>query len=491
MSSAGSRLSVSNGVARRMLGKWIMWLALFAFLLELAFLVRFNRHIGPSFLSSLPSMSQYLSLSPSYLKQTSQEDGGLNDDKVATISSSRQRCINLMEQQDALNYSRDFSKQPVVVLFHETQGVDKCAVGCTFSPMVSHEVKPDAAFGIHEQPGVARVLRSMESAVYYGVNDVATAHRMGYNVVMTTSLSSDVPVGYFSWAEYDIMAPLEKKTEKSMAAAFISNCGANNFRLDALVELQNLGSVNKIKALQGYKFSLAFENSIEEDYVTEKYWQSLVAGTVPVVIGAPNIQDFAPASNTVIHIKNMEEVKFAATEMKYLVSNETVYNETLRWKVVGPSDAFKALVDMSAVHSSCRLCIHLATKIRLQEEALLDLSKKRSCRCTENSESWFHLYVRERNRFEMESLYLRSNNLTMRALQEAIIETFNSKTHVPIWKSERPTVLKGDNSLKVYKVYPMGSTQHDALYTRQLDTDEDLKNMVENTPCLKLEVIFV
>ncbi|KAJ7553056.1 hypothetical protein O6H91_06G083200 [Diphasiastrum complanatum] len=432
MSSAGSRLSVSNGVARRMLGKWIMWLALFAFLLELAFLVRFNRHIGPSFLSSLPSMSQYLSLSPSYLKQTSQEDGGLNDDKVATISSSRQRCINLMEQQDALNYSRDFSKQPVVVLFHETQGVDKCAVGCTFSPMVSHEVKPDAAFGIHEQPGVARVLRSMESAVYYGVNDVATAHRMGYNVVMTTSLSSDVPVGYFSWAEYDIMAPLEKKTEKSMAAAFISNCGANNFRLDALVELQNLGitvdsygschrnvhrgSVNKIKALQGYKFSLAFENSIEEDYVTEKYWQSLVAGTVPVVIGAPNIQDFAPASNTVIHIKNMEEVKFAATEMKYLVSNETVYNETLRWKVVGPSDAFKALVDMSAVHSSCRLCIHLATKIRLQEEALLDLSKKRSCRCTENSESWFHLYVRERNRFEMESLYLRYLGWTILSL---------------------------------------------------------------------------
>ncbi|KAL6340489.1 hypothetical protein AAG906_006153 [Vitis piasezkii] len=28
---------------------------------------------------------------------------------------------------------------------------------------------------------------------------------------MTTSLSSDVPVGYFSWAEYDIMAPVQPK----------------------------------------------------------------------------------------------------------------------------------------------------------------------------------------------------------------------------------------------------------------------------------------
>lgn len=56
--------------------------------------------------------------------------------------------------------------------------------------------------------------------------------------MMTTSLSSDVPVGYFSWAEYDIMAPVQSKTEKALAAAFISNCHALNFRLQALKALQ-------------------------------------------------------------------------------------------------------------------------------------------------------------------------------------------------------------------------------------------------------------
>lgn len=55
---------------------------------------------------------------------------------------------------------------------------------------------------------------------------------------MTTSLSSDVPVGYFSWAEYDIMARVQPKTEKALAAAFISNCGARNFRLQALEALE-------------------------------------------------------------------------------------------------------------------------------------------------------------------------------------------------------------------------------------------------------------
>lgn len=66
------------------------------------------------------------------------------------------------------------------------------------------------------------------------------SHRRGYKIVMTTSLSSDVPVGYFSWAEYDIMAPVPPKTEEALAAAFISNCGARNFRLQALEMLESL-----------------------------------------------------------------------------------------------------------------------------------------------------------------------------------------------------------------------------------------------------------
>ena len=37
-------------------------------------------------------------------------------------------------------------------------------------------------------------------------------------------------------------------------------------------------AVDKVEALKHYKFSLAFENSNEEDYVTEKFFQSLVAG---------------------------------------------------------------------------------------------------------------------------------------------------------------------------------------------------------------------
>ena len=78
----------------------------------------------------------------------------------------------------------------------------------------------------------------------------------------------------------------------------------------------------------------------------------------------------------------------------------------IRWKEEGPSDSFKALFDMAAVHSSCRLCIHLASRI-IEKEENSPVLKKRPCSCTRGPETVYHLYVRERGRFQMESIFLR------------------------------------------------------------------------------------
>ncbi|KAK4401655.1 Glycoprotein 3-alpha-L-fucosyltransferase A [Sesamum angolense] len=340
---------------------------------------------------------------------------------------------------------------------------------------------------------------------YYAENNIAMARRKGYDVVMTTSLSSDVPVGYFSWAEYDIMAPVQPKTESALAAAFISNCGARNFRLQALVGLENAnikidsygtchrnrdGRVDKVETLKRYKFSLAFENSNEEDYVTEKFFQSLVAGAVPVVVGAPNIEEFAPNPGSILHIKEVKDVDSVAKTMKYLAENPGAYNETLRWKFEGPSDSFKALVDMAAVHSSCRLCIHLATKIQEKDEKSPEF-QKRPCKCSSGSNTVYHIYVRERGRFDMESIFLRSDNLTLEALSSAVLLKFKSLKHLPVWKPERPESIRGGNELKLHRIYPVGMTQRQALYTFRFKGDSDFRNHIESHPCAKFEVIFV
>ncbi|XP_004294802.1 PREDICTED: glycoprotein 3-alpha-L-fucosyltransferase A [Fragaria vesca subsp. vesca] len=425
------------------------------------------------------------------------EDLGLAGDDLGLLT-----CEEWLEREDAVEYSRDFAKEPVLVSGDEKDW-KSCSVGCQFGDNSGR--KPDAAFGFGHQDGTSSVLRSMESAQYYAENNIDNARRKGYNIVMTTSLSSDVPVGYFSWAEYDIMAPILPKTEKALAAAFISNCGARNFRLQALEALEKTnitidsyggchrnrdGKVDKVQTLKRYKFSLAFENSNEEDYVTEKYFQSLVAGTIPVVVGPPNIEEFSPGPGSILFIKELSDVESVAKTMKKLADNPEAYNQSLRWKYEGPSDSFKALVDMAAVHSSCRLCIHLATMIREKEESSLEF-KRRPCKCTRGSGVVYHLYLRERGRFEMESIYIRSSNLTLEAFESLVLTKFQSQKHVPIWKEERPEVLRGGDNFKVYRIYPVGLTQRQALYTFRFKGDADFRSHVESNPCAKFEVIFV
>ncbi|CAL4999314.1 unnamed protein product [Urochloa decumbens] len=336
------------------------------------------------------------------------------------------RCKERLEREDDVPYDRDFDKDPVLV-GGAAKDWNKCYVGCEFG--FSASKTPDAAFGISPDPSVDSILRSMESSQYYSENNIDVARGRGYKIVMTTSLSSDVPVGYFSWAEYDIMAPVPPKTEEALAAAFISNCGARNFRLQALEMLENLdvkidsygschrnrdGKVDKVETLKRYKFSLAFENSNEEDYVTEKFFQSLVAGSIPVVVGAPNIQEFSPGEGAILHIKELDDAASVAKTMKHIASNPGAFNQSLR-----------------------------------------------------------------------------SGQITLGALESAVLAKFRSLNHVPVWKDERPPSIRGGDDLKVYKIYPVGLTQRQALYGFRFRDDSELEQYIKDHPCAKLEVIFV
>ena len=58
-----------------------------------------------------------------------------------------------------------------------------------------------------------------------------------------------------------------------------------------------------------YKFYLAFETENCEDYVTEKFFRSLYAGAVPVVMGAPNVWQFAPDNKSYIDVRDFKGPK--------------------------------------------------------------------------------------------------------------------------------------------------------------------------------------
>lgn len=52
--------------------------------------------------------------------------------------------------------------------------------------------------------------------------------------------------------------------------------------------------LDKVNVLGGYRFSLCFENTAFPGYITEKIFDCLVAGNIPVYLGAPDIADHIP-----------------------------------------------------------------------------------------------------------------------------------------------------------------------------------------------------
>lgn len=67
---------------------------------------------------------------------------------------------------------------------------------------------------------------------------------------------------------------------------------------------------DKIKTLSSAFFALAFENTVHRDYVSEKIYDVMKAGTVPVYLGAPNIAEFVPKECFINYadFKNDEEL---------------------------------------------------------------------------------------------------------------------------------------------------------------------------------------
>ena len=81
---------------------------------------------------------------------------------------------------------------------------------------------------------------------------------------------------------------------------------------------------------QSYKFHLAIEDSLSDDYVTEKFFHALEVRMVPVVLGKANYADIAMPGSYI------DAADFASTEelakyLQYLDQNPNEYSKFFRW----------------------------------------------------------------------------------------------------------------------------------------------------------------
>ena len=125
--------------------------------------------------------------------------------------------------------------------------------------------------------------------------------------------------------------------------------------------------------LAGYKFYLAFENDIVKDYVSEKVYDGLLAGTLSVYRGADTVDNLLPGARAVVKVEQFADAAALARHLKHLAANKTAYDEYFAWKRRPTVDAvarFQHVLDMTAYKYTalCRVCHHLAEQRGLFEQ---------------------------------------------------------------------------------------------------------------------------
>eukprot|EP01112_Ceratiomyxa_fruticulosa_P007052 TRINITY_DN1816_c0_g1_i1.p1 TRINITY_DN1816_c0_g1~~TRINITY_DN1816_c0_g1_i1.p1 ORF type:complete len:364 (-),score=45.98 TRINITY_DN1816_c0_g1_i1:66-1157(-) len=317
--------------------------------------------------------------------------------------------ININITKDIDNYS-DFNKnKPVVVLSplgfdvnlrnlppkkilywvpvssfmgsHMMRLWDQCPVVCTFSEdrrdlnnasaVIFHlpMFGSGSVFPNEKPAGQLWATMTMESDIYY-THQADKSFLKKFDVLMSYHLNSDIPTLYMSSRANYSQTPQPKSL--GLVSVFISNSSPMNDRNEVVqeimkhVKVDSYGrflnnkqldrSVKKIDVIGKYKFHLAFENSADEDYVTEKIFHCFLAGTVPIYLGAPNIDMYTPSNHSIIKVHDFPTIKDLVDYLLYLDKNDEEYNKYLAWKTEGFSDNWKKIYSIVRIESRCRLC---------------------------------------------------------------------------------------------------------------------------------------
>jgi len=88
--------------------------------------------------------------------------------------------------------------------------------------------------------------------------------------------------------------------------------------------------VSKFQKLSEYKFGIAFENSIVPGFIEEALFDCFYTGTVPIYLGAPNIEKYIP-KNCFIDMRDFKNYEELKQYLKALTESEIkIYKENAR-----------------------------------------------------------------------------------------------------------------------------------------------------------------
>jgi len=138
---------------------------------------------------------------------------------------------------------------------------------------------------------------------------------------------------------------------------------------EALPQCCNVPWVNRIHhegpqkecVVYHYKFVFALENSYVYNYTTEKMWQPLKMGSVPVYWGHPSAKQIIPLPHAAIFVEDYPSLDALVDHLQELAADEEKYNQFLDWKQRPHSNAFIRETESGVLRSVCNLVDGLAS----------------------------------------------------------------------------------------------------------------------------------
>ncbi|XP_074437197.1 4-galactosyl-N-acetylglucosaminide 3-alpha-L-fucosyltransferase 9 isoform X1 [Larus michahellis] len=168
-----------------------------------------------------------------------------------------------------------------------------------------------------------------------------------FNLTLTYRRDSDIQVPYGFMMVGTSSFTFEVPSKENLVCWVVSNWNPEHARvkyyneLSKYIEIHTYGQAfgdyvndkNLIPTISTCKFYLSFENSIHKDYITEKLYNALLAGSVPVVLGPSreNYENYIPA-DSFIHVEDFLSPRELAEYLLMLDKNNKMYLSYFNWK---------------------------------------------------------------------------------------------------------------------------------------------------------------
>ena len=157
-------------------------------------------------------------------------------------------------------------------------------------------------------------------------------------------------LSYAPGAPEMLFHPLDVSYKRKAAVWVVSNCAEARINivreLQRYIEVDIFGKCNgrpmpshgtvygseKVPLLQRYWMTIAFENAIEDDYITEKLFQPLIAGSIPVYFGTPAAEHILPAPSAAVLASKYGTVGALGTHLQAMLRDDGMLKDAVAWK---------------------------------------------------------------------------------------------------------------------------------------------------------------